>query len=244
MKIVDCFWEQKNIGKRTVEIIIEQADSYDADLIKQVVRGYEYIVVKVPMNIPQFNIGLYELGFVCIETQMNVGINLNEFDISRVQHLYDDTRFGIVNSQKDFLSVVSCIQPGMFSTDRIAIDSVFGESIGCQRYINWLTTEYENRTSQLIKIIYKNAHVGFMLIKIENGAIQLLLNGLYKKYQGKGIGLLTPASPMMYAKRNQLPITREETAISSNNVPVVKLYSKLGFRLLQQSYVFIKHQGR
>lgn len=244
MKIIDCLWEQKNIGKRTIEIIIEEADSYDANLIKQVVRDYEYIVVKVPMNRPQFNMGLSELGFGCIETQMNVGINLSEFNISRIQHLYDETRFEIVRGQEDFLSVVSRIQPGMFSTDRISIDSMFGESIGCLRYINWMTAEYNEGTAQLIKIIYKNEHVGFMLIKQEKEIIYLLLNGLYKQYHGKGIGILTPASPMMYAKRMLLPIEKEETSISSNNVPVVKLYNKLGFRLLQQSYVFIKHQGR
>lgn len=81
-----------------------------------------------------------------------------------------------------------------------------------------------------------------MLIKIENDTIDLLLNGLYKEYQGKGLGLLTPASPMMYVKMKDLQIARELTSISSNNIPVVKLYNKLHFDLFQQTYVFVKHQ--
>lgn len=241
MKVIDCFWEQKNIGKRTVEISVENTDRYDRNLIEQLSRGFEYVVVKVPMNRSEFNIGLCDMGFICIESQMNMGIEVKEFDFSKVSHLYDDTAFEIVDSQKDILSVTSHIQTGMFSTDRIAIDPEFGDAIGCQRYINWITTEYNNKKSQLIKIIHKDEHIGFMLIKTEAETMHLLLNGLYRDYQGKGLGILTPASPMMYTKKASLPIVKEETSISSNNIPVVKLYNRLGFQILRQTYVFIKH---
>ena len=241
MKVIDCLWEQKNIGKRTVEILVENTDRYDRNLIEQLSRGFEYVVVKVPMNRPEFNIGLCDMSFTCIESQMNMGIEVKEFDFSKVSHLYDDTAFEIVDCQKDFLSVTSHIQTGMFSTDRIAIDPEFGDAIGCRRYINWMTTEYKNKKSQLIKVIYKNEHVGFMLIKTEAETMHLLLNGLYRDYQGKGLGILTPASPMMYTKKASLPIVKEETSISSNNIPVVKLYNRLGFQILRQTYVFIKH---
>lgn len=242
MQVIDCCWELKNLKKKTIEIIIEDSDRYDRDLIAQMTRHYEYVVVKVPMNMVEFNIGLCDMGFVCIETQMNVGISFEDFDFSKVTHLYDDISFELVNSQAAFLSVMYSIQSGMFSTDRVAIDSMFGEFIGCQRYLNWITTEYNNKNSQLIKVLYKNEHIGFMLVKTVNDTMHLLLNGLYKSYQGKGLGIITPASPMMYIKKVSLPILKEETCISSNNVPVVKLYNRLGFQILQQTYVFIKHQ--
>lgn len=241
MRVVDCHWEQKNIGKKTVEITIETTDHYDCSMIERQTHGYEYAVVKVPMNVPAFNLGLSKLGYTCIETQMNVGISYNNFIFSKVAHLYGDTSYEIVNDADGFKSVVSHIEPGMFSTDRISLDPEFGEAIGCQRYINWLTTEYESKRSQLIKVLYKNEHVGFMLVRIEDDTIDLLLNGLYKDYQGKGLGLLTPASPMMYVKKNSLQISKEETSISSNNIPVVKLYNRLHFQLLQHTYVFVKH---
>lgn len=241
MRVVDCHWEQKNIGKKTVEITIETTDHNDFSLIERLTHGYEYAVVKVPMNKPAYNIGLSKLGYTCIETQMNVGVDYSKFDFSKVAHLYNDTTYEVVDTVDNFNAVVSFIQPGMFSTDRISIDPEFGESIGCQRYINWLTTEYESKRSQLIKVLYKNEHVGFMLIRIEDDTIDLLLNGLYKEYQGKGLGLLTPASPMMYVKKCGLQIAKETTSISSNNIPVVKLYNRLQFQLLQQTYVFVKH---
>ena len=241
MKTVDCFWEIRNIGKKTIEISIDKDDNFERRLIEQQFHGFEYVVVKVPMNMTSYNFGLTDMGFTCIESQMNVGISKKDFDFIGVDYLYQDVSFKIVDNNEDFASVLSKIEPGMFSTDRISLDPQFGEQIGSKRYINWLTTNYENKESQLIKILYKNEHVGFMLIKVETDTINLLLNGLYKPYQGKGLGLLTPASPMMFVKKESLPITQEVTNISSNNVPVVKLYNKLQFRLINQTYIFVKH---
>lgn len=241
MKVVNCTWELENIGKKTVEITVEGNDTFNSNTILQCLHGYEYAVVKVPMNMPDFNVGLSELGFACIEAQVTVGVETNNFDFCKTSHLYHDTSYQVVDDDDKLNYIVSNITPGMFSTDRISIDPHFGHDIGCKRYINWLTTEYRSKKSSLIRVIYKGQDVGFMLVKIEGGSIQLFLNGLYKPYQGKGLGLLTPASPLLYVKKNKLPITQEETSISSNNIPVVKLYNRLNFNILKQTYVFVKH---
>ena len=241
MVISDCFWEIDNIGKKTVEIVIEEQDSFDSRRIFNSTLGYEYSVVKVPMNKPRFNIGLSGMGYSCIEAQINLFMSYHDFDFSKVQNLLDDTDFDVVNNEQAFYSVISMISPGMFSTDRISIDPYFGEEIGYRRYINWITTEYKKGTAQLIRILYQGMHVGFMLVKLKNDAIQLLLNGLYKPYHKRGLGALTPASPMMFVRKNSSDILYEKTSISSNNIPVVKLYNKLHFQIESQMYVFVKH---
>ncbi len=242
MKVIDCNWELRNINKKTVEISIEENEFFEEDVINQMILGYEYVVIKVPMNMPAFNFGLTKMGYVNIETQMNVGIDLENFDFSTVSHLFKDTTYKHVVSQEDLYSIISNIEPGMFSTDRISIDPVFGEEIGCRRYINWLTTEFESKRSQLVQVFYCHEHVGFLLFRVINDTIKIVLNGLYKPFHGKGLGLLTPASALMYSKEKSLPITKAITCISSNNIPVVKLYNKLRFQLLQQTYVFVTHK--
>lgn len=241
MKIVDCFWEQKNIGKKTVEICIEPTDRYDENVLMQCIRDYEYAVIKVPMNMPMFNFGLSRMGFCCIETQLNLSIAFQNFDFSLVKHLYDDTTYHVVEREVDYQDVISQIEPGMFSTDRISLDPVFGETIGRKRYVNWISNELLCGSSRLIRIYYGKSQVGFMLIKIDDKNVRLLLNGLYKKFQGMRLGLLTPASPYMYAKRNNLFVEKETTSISSNNIPAAKLYDRLHFQRDSQTYVFVKH---
>lgn len=241
MKITDCIWEQKNIGKKTVEILIEKDDSFDSEILQNHICSYEYVVVKVPMNMPHFNFGLSQMGFCCIETQQNMSMQYDDFDFSIVEYLFNDTTYELVKNNEDFQEVLSMIEPGMFSTDRISVDSQFGEIIGYQRYVNWMSTEFFRGTSELIKVLYQGQHVGFMLLKFNGNEMKLLLNGLYKKYQGSGLGILTPASPMMYVRKNNIPIRIEKTSISSNNIPVVKLYNRLHFQISDQTYVFVKH---
>ena len=241
MKIINCIWELANIGKRTVEIIVEPEDSFQKESIESAIADHEYVVVKVPMNKPEFNLGLSQIGFSCIETQINMKHNVSGFNVSMVRDFYKYVDFEIVKTEQVFNSVISMISPGMFSTDRISIDPEFGLATGCNRYINWITTEFRNRKSSLIRILYKKEHIGFMLVKIEGDDLILLLNGLYKPYQGKGLGILTPASPLLYIKQEKLKVKSERTSISSNNIPVVKLYNQLLFQIESQSYVFIRH---
>lgn len=242
MKVIDCYWEQVNIGKRTVEMTVEAHDSFSVDLFEDAVNDYEYLVVKVPMNRPSFNFGLSNMGFVCIECQLTVSKAYKDFDFFRLSSFYDRTSFEVVNSEELLNSVLTSITPGMFSTDRISLDSHFGLEIACCRYKNWLTTEYKKGKSRLIRVMYDGQHVGFMLIRVENQKIDLLLNGLYKHFQGQRLGLLTPSSPLMYVRKENIDVSEEMTCISSNNIPVVKLYDRLGFHLDEQHYVFVKHQ--
>ena len=242
MKVTDCFWEQVNIGKRTVEITVEEHDSFSVDLLGDVINGYDYLVVKVPMNKPSFNFGLSNMGFTCIENQMTVSKAYKDFDFNKLSSLYNRTSYEVVNSEQSLNSVLMSITPGMFLTDRISLDSQFGLEIACCRYKNWLMAEYKNGKSLLIRVLYDGQHVGFMLIHIEKQKIELLLNGLYKPYQGQGIGMLTPSSPLMYVQKEKIDVIEERTNISSNNIPVVKLYDRLGFHLDEQHYVFVKHQ--
>ena len=242
MKITNCFWEQVNIGKRTVEITVEATDSFSLDMLNNACNGYDYLVVKVPMNKPSFNFGLSNMGFTCIENQMTVIKAYKDFDFYKLSSRYNSTSYEVVNSEDSLNSVLYSITPGMFSTDRISLDSQFGLEISCRRYKNWLTTEYRNGKSRLIKVMYDGQHVGFMLTRIESQKIHLLLNGLYKSFQGRKLGLLTPSSPLMYAHKENMDIIEEITSISSNNIPVVKLYDRLGFHLHEQHYVFVKHK--
>ena len=242
MKVIDCYWELQNLGQPTVEVQVERDDVFSKRKICETVEGYGYAVVKVPMDMVAFNFGLTEMGFTCIETQMNMSISYQDFDFSKVKEISAHTAFEVIDSEDGLQSVVANITPGMFSTDRISLDSYFGHGVGCRRYVNWITTEFRKATSQLIQILYDGVPVGFMLIKFHEDEVGLLLNGLYKPYQGHGLGMLTPASPMLYIQKSKNDgIKVEHTSISSNNIPVVKLYNRLNFEISSQSYVFVRH---
>ena len=241
MKIISCPWEINNIGKSTAEIIVSREDSSD-DLfskLEELTQTYQYVVVKVPMKRIDINAGLSRNGFLLIEMQITVQKNVNLKEI--VNEYYDDISFEELQINGDIERIVGSITPDMFSTDRITLDSHFGPNIGMKRYVNWIESEFRSQRSRFVIVKYKTHDIGFMMFRVENGVFQLLLNGLYKQWQGRHMGIITPSSPQMFIQKQRIDAQTIVTSISSNNVPVVKLYSRLGFEVCGQTYVYIKH---
>ncbi len=67
---------------------------------------------------------------------------------------------------------------------------------------------------------------------------------LYLPYQRRGLGIVTAAAPLLYGMNYPSTIRCEETSISSNNMPVVRLYNYLDFRIDGLWYVFVKHRDQ
>ena len=242
MEVVDCIWEITNLGRKTVEITIEDKDEvYDDNEIISLYKSYDYVVFKVPMMKTDFNTLFTRLGFVMIEVQMNMVIHPESFNYGLLSEYYDNIFFKDVEG-KCVDHVCERITPDMFSTDRISIDKQYGPVIGMRRYQNWIKSEIEKGTARLVTVFYKNKEVGFMLYRLKDKIFTLLLNGLYKEWQGKRLGIITPASPLLLIRKNNIDVDRIETCISSNNIPVVKLYDRLGYNFHAMKYVYVKHE--
>lgn len=241
MTIIECPWEILNLEKNTAEVTVSNEDIFNACLYSELASRYEYLVVKVPMKMPKFNEGLASLGFTMIETQMNIFKHVNGLIIHN--SISDYVSFEDLKSKDDISRITLQISPNMFSTDRITLDGSFGPEIGMRRYVNWITSDFKEKKSRVTIVKYHTDEVGFMMYRIVGDTFFLLLNGLYQSWQGKHMGIITPYSPEMYIHQNHLKISKIETSISSNNIPVVKLYSKLGFGVSSLYYVFIKHNS-
>ena len=241
MIVTDCYWEKDNLGDSTVEILLDRNDSIYDNMFNDIINKYEYVVVKVPMNIIEFNKLLGQKGFFLVEVQINVSSRVKDFKWERVDLNLDDIDFEVLSSLDSLIDIQNQITVDMFSTDRISLDRLYGPQIGMKRYVNWINSEYQAKKSQIAIVNYKHENVGFMMFRIEGGVFRLLLNGLYKKWQGRHLGIITPASPLLYLRNKTDEVEIVKTSISSNNIPVVKLYNRLGYIWENQTYVFVKH---
>lgn len=241
MRIVDCFWEKRNLGCSTMEVTIENKDSYNEEDFSQFF-SYDYVVVKVPVSKLDFNYGLSSLGYTMVELQMEMSIKLKDFDCNNrfIRPLLSDLDFQEINSMNELNDILARMNSGMFSTDRICLDPYFGPEIGCQRYKNWIIDEFERKSSSIIKLKYKNLDVGFSMFK-GTDVIRGLLGGIYLDKQNIGLGVLTPSLLPLYFLRNNLQVKKIVGDISSNNKPVWVLYEMVGFRPHNTRYVFVKH---
>lgn len=242
MKVTDCFWEKRNLGETVVEITIEKDDLLDKLLLSKH-NTIDYLVIKVPVNMPDFNFFLGQEGFSLIELQIDMTATLSSFDFNHklIKWISPHVDLNKVSDVNELEEVLSKIDSNMFNTDRISIDPHYGKEIGCKRYKNWIYDEFVGGTADVIKFFYRGKHVGFMMYKENDDGIRGLLGGIYSDFQGIGLGLLTPTALPLYIIRNSIPVKRVAADISSNNKPVWELYENFGYKANNLHYVFVKH---
>lgn len=245
MEFINCNWEIENIGKRTCEISYNDKDVFDKLVLLDRIQDYEYVVVKIPMNRSEMNLGLSDLGFAMIETQLYISKSYKEFDFEDrlVKHLYPYVSDQLVSTEEDLDEIIGKITPDMFSTDRIYLDSHFSHDSSCNRYANWMKTEFNNESAIIKKIFFDGNEIGFGMTREQKGVLYGLLGGIYESEQSEGYGLLTACYGFITAKKNNSPFKKVFTAISSNNVPMVQIYNYLNFKIDNMKYVFVKHNS-
>lgn len=244
MKVIDCIWDLKNLDRKTIEVVVSRDDKYNVAELQKVISDFEYIVVKVPMNMTDFNYGLSTLGFSLVETQMNISKRYKDFpfDDRLVKQVYPKAFLRRIEKQQELDDIIERMTPNMFSTDRIYLDSHFSKGQSCIRYQNWIRSEFEQGASVITEIIYEGKNIGFgMERQTEDGTKYGLLGGIYEEYQSEGLGLMTTSIGFINAHKENKPFKVMRTSISSNNVPVLQFYNYLNFKIDSMTYVFVKH---
>lgn len=243
MKVIDCYWEMTNLCRSTVEIEVENGDAFIEETFLMLEKKYEYIVVKVPMKMSDFNYGLAKMNFIMTEVQCRLSKEYRDFNFSdsMIKRIIPHISFKKIETKESLEKLLNRITPSMFSTDRISLDPDFGLNISCLRYKNWINFNYENDNSKFLTIQYDSKNVGFSMYKQNEGKVEMILGGIYKEFQSRGIGIITPTRHFLYAKQTGEEIKKVSTSISSNNMPLWKIYNHFNFKVDSLYYVFIKH---
>ena len=243
MNIVDCYWELANLGENVCEVTVESECEFKSDVIDALDRNYSYQVIKVAAGNVPFILELQKKGFSLIETQINWTTKIKEFNISHplIKRFSPSLAFEDIANIDDFEEMLTNIDDTMFSTDRIALDPIYGCKVGRNRYCNWMRKEFGKDSFYFAYINYEGTRIGFMMLKANNQRGHGVLAGIFKKYQEMGFGVLTSSSMPLYIIDRKIDVKVYETSTSSNNTANTKIYSTLGFQLKSMAYVFIKH---
>lgn len=239
MKVVDCFWELANIGKKTCEVTLLPEEVIEESALLQLCAEYEYVVVKISTTNMRNSLLLGKLGFSFAETQIAIQKDLvnsvqeTDFIVERYKR---NSSLAKIQNEDKLNAVISKMSSNMFTTDRIYLDPYFGAEYSLQRYSNWMRTEYTKGTP-LYELKYKDNSVGFIMCRAVDNVTDALLGGVYEEYQNRGLGLLLPLVPYLMPEK----IDWYRTRISSNNLPVWKMYERLHYQITNFEYIFIKH---
>lgn len=237
VKIINATWEKRNLGLSCQEVTISQDSTISqvSDLIK---LDAEYQVVKSPIERPELIFFLQEIGFSFVEILYESSHSLFDPVLDSITNRYLPHLTCDQVDVKNIKSVIDNISIGMFQTDRVAIDPLFGVGYSCNRYKGWVNDEV-NSGSEVFQLAYKNQAVGFFLLSGSSGVCLAKLGGIYQHSDLPGAGVLLNLHEIKIARDKGF--SELKGWFSSNNLPVHRINQILGYKTRPIYNVFIRH---
>jgi hypothetical protein len=193
---------------------------------------------------PEFLFELPRLGYIFIETQISLSLRPGD---SRPIPGYEkvltaDDRLEIIQlaSEEDLERELGFLRDGsLFDTDRIALDPMFGPEVAGKRYFNWVMDIFRKcRGVYVVNINGQNSSF-FTLEQGKNDVFYGAIGGSFKYGQENAYTSVTIEKPNEMAF--SLGGKRLLSAVSSNNLPVLRLHLQRGCKIIGLEYVYVKH---
>ena len=245
MKIVHAAWERANIGVDAYEITLESGDTTAAYAQAEqglLADGAEYLVVKTPVEEPEFLFGLPKLGYAYVETVFKVAIKRSEYAMPASIARFDrGLTVDEITADAERERIFALIRAGVFKSDRVSIDPFFGRAKGGNRYANWLK-QMLDKGARLFEVSQSGKPIGFFVIeRVDERTVDPVLMGLYDEANDRGMGALLHKKTLDTCFEQDC--ARLTSTIVSNNAKVLRVYTNAGASITDTFYTYVKHQG-
>lgn len=227
------------MGVSCIEATVEAEDTAEEVCAALAKLQAQYLVVKTPLGrLPLYG-ALQSKGFAFAEALFSLHSPIARiFSLCNAQEEALPVSWALM-TQKDIARLIEAVRLGMFTTDRVSLDTQFSAEQAANRYIGWIQDEI-TRGAIMLQLYHKEQPVGFCGLQVEdNGNAHQFLTGIYPAYQGKGLGysLLTCAARYI----QQGGGSTFTTSVSSNNEASFRTHIRCGCMVSNAQYVFIKH---
>ena len=155
--------------------------------------------------------------------------------INFVPNRYDSEKLIVRSIDKQDLDIrknIEEISKHSFVDDRFHLDPNCPNSIADLRFYYWIQDLYSDPEAIFYCLEFDGEITGFMCRKNSN----LILAGFEKKYRNSGLGDFLWLSVMEEMLKSGL--SHAHTLISANNVAVLNLYARIGFKFRQSAITF------
>lgn len=242
MKLINAFWELRNSGLTTCEIVFEEGDSFEDYLKSNIEKDFKYCVVKIPSDNLNLLHNLEENGYRFIETQFNIRVapsELAKIDLKWAR-VIEGTGYQKLTNIDELDIILTNIGDGMFNSDRIYLDEKLGRETSIKRYTNWIKDLYKETDTEIFFLTKNDNKVGFFTIHNNSkNSIQSVIAGIFNQYQGHGLSIALVYYYLKIASEREVKYVF--TSFSSNNIGMLNTFTKtVSFKTVCVQYVLRK----
>lgn len=240
MKIVDAYWEKRNLGVDCTEMTITSEDE-KSDIINQINNLKKgYIVIKIPYSLTDHSLLVQKYGFDYIESLVTMGRKLvNPPQLPDIFSRYKPYIGVHPADDSEIASLLKDIESGdIFLNDRIAKDPYFSKKISGIRYSGWIR-DLQKMNCRINIGTYKDDNVVFGVLTNNGEKYDAVMGGLLAASRNSRLGFIALYINTMSAYLSGGNYI--ETRVSTNNLSILKLHQIFGYSIKDFYNVFIKH---
>lgn len=236
--IVKDSWLSEIIGKKTYKLIIDatlinQKDNFLHKWLKNLHGEKIFIYSKVPTNQLSHIHFLEKYGFRLVDTN----VRLKKLTLLKEKVELSNNCKVRFTKQSDKEQVID-IAKNNFRFTRFHIDPAIDNSIANCIKEKWVANFYHgNRGDKMIVAYVGKEIAGFLLLIKDNEKLIIDLITVDSKYQRQKI-----ASDMIFYAESNIDFSEFQVGTQIGNIPSVRLYENLGFKMYCSEYVFHFHQ--
>ena len=243
MEIIDTYWEGRNLGVKSFEIVLSKDDNMKEFLHQEKLlleHGAKYIVVKAPVNVSEFLFELPKGGYIFMEAAFSLQLKQKNYICPPFIGRFDrDVVVRKLETPGAIQRVYEEIAKGIFISDRIALDKHFTQRIANNRYINWIK-DVVNQGNDLYEVCLNNDAIGFFVFrKVDDQKAKGILSGIYEKYKTSGFGAVIVKK--LYDTVWTIGYTSFYGGVVSNNLSALRTNLLFGNEIENIAHHYVKH---
>lgn len=220
-RLIDSFWDNRNTGLRTCEIIFEAGDDFTKYTNTFAEEKYDYCTIKIPVGNLQLTHRMENHGYRYIENQLNISFKVDQLDSVEKSWNRDLSNFSYLpvkdNQQLDL--ILKEVSSGMFENDRFSLDPFWGRDVSSLRYVNWISQMYSQGDSQFYLLAKNSIEVGFFSMKnLGPKKCSCPIAGIYNDHKSKGYFFMLALA--WFRESRERGCKELITSISTNNKPI------------------------
>lgn len=208
----------------------------EIDLNDQVIDNYNHLSVKIPTSRNDLVNEFIKNGFYLVDTLVRFRLNINNY-----KFIDNNSNILIRRSKLSDLPHLEKIAEISFEIDRFHSDQNLPNPACDNYYKHWIRNSCNGREDIVIVAEYNGSIAGFTTgVSYDNYAV-VGLSAVDRKYRNIGVYSKLICEEIEWAKS----IGKKELIIGTqiNNIIVQKVWIKLGFTILDSSYVLHKNLG-
>lgn len=239
MIIKNAEWEKQNLGVSCTEYFFDSSDTVENALNAVKDNNSSYQVAKVECGNIEILRLLERQGFGFVETNIQLEKKIESRPIvpSMFSRLMKDVVIEKASPSETELILEKIESGAVFTTDKVALDPLFGPKMAGRRYSLW-SKSLLNENCYFVVAKMNSGIISFSLGVRKGDYFDAFLGGLFDANY-RSFGFLPIYCNMLSAFENGSKVIK--TGVSSNNLPILKLHIAYGFKITNLYYVLIKH---